>query len=75
MKDDGYIYCFRQGDKQFHRLDTEKFIFDNILQIVVDESDVLWIFTSDGNNKSYQLKKRVKTSHFLSKIISSIRKN
>ena len=57
MKDDGYIYCFRQGDKQFHRLDTEKFIFDNILQIVVDESDVLWIFTSDGNNKSYQLKK------------------
>ena len=23
----------------------------------MDESDVLWIFTSDGNNKSYQLKK------------------
>lgn len=46
-----------KADKQFHRLDTEKFIFDNILQIVVDESDVLWIFTSDGNNKSYQLKK------------------
>ncbi|WP_455585169.1 two-component regulator propeller domain-containing protein [Bacteroides sp.] len=60
IKDDGYIYYFLQEEEAFHKLDTEKFPFDNVLQIMVDDSNVLWIFTSDGNSKSYQLKKNGK---------------
>lgn len=55
MNDDGFIYSFRQGDSRFRKLDTERFHFENLLQITADESDVLWIFSSDGMNKSYQL--------------------
>lgn len=57
MNDDGYIYAFHQGDSAFRKLDTEKFLFDDLLQITVDGSDVLWVFSADGKNKSYQLGK------------------
>lgn len=60
MKDDGYIYTFRQGDSCFQKLNTERFLFENFLEITVDESDVLWIFSSDGRNKSYSLDRNEK---------------
>lgn len=57
MNDDGYIYTFHPGDSAFRKLNTEKFLFDNLLHITVDESDVLWVFSADGRNRSYQLER------------------
>lgn len=43
--------------KSSERLDVGTVVFENVLQIVVDSSDILWIFSSDGSNQSYAIEK------------------
>lgn len=57
IKDDGCLYYFRQGGHEFRKLNVEKIPFENVQQIVVDSYNVLWIFASGGNSRSYVIEK------------------
>lgn len=57
IKDDGNIYYFNRRDNEFRKLDVGTVVFENVLQIVADSSDILWIFSSDGSNQSYAIEK------------------
>lgn len=54
---DGFIYCFCEGDEEFRKLDVEKVDFNNLKQMVFDSRNVLWLFSSDGDNRSYTVDK------------------
>lgn len=57
LKDDGYLYHYRQEEQAFHKLDIPHTDFRRVLSIAIDANDVLRIFTSDGNHQSYRIKK------------------
>lgn len=58
MKDDGYIYYCCLGEDRFHRLETERFAFEEVLTMTVDKEDVLWVFTSDTPSHGYKLQRQ-----------------
>lgn len=55
IKDDGYIYYYPVGGKEFGRLNAEKTHFEDVRQIVVDGDGILWIFSSGSDNRSYMI--------------------
>lgn len=57
IKDDGYIYYYHPGQKEFCKLDVEKIHFEEVRQMAIDNSGVLWIFSADNDNRSYQIEK------------------
>lgn len=57
LKDDGCLYHYQQEEQAFHKLDVPRMTFSQVLCLTVDANNVLWIFTSDNNNRSYQIKK------------------
>lgn len=57
LKDDGYLYCYQQEQQAFRRLDIPKVAFEYVLSIHVDTHNILWIFTSDNDTRSYRIQK------------------
>lgn len=57
VKDDGNIYYYRSGAKEFRKLDAEKLHFEELRQIAIDSSGILWIFSSNDDNRSYKIDK------------------
>lgn len=57
VKDDGYLYCIPQGQHAFQKLDVPRVSFAHILSVAVDADNVLWIFTSDNDTRSYRINK------------------
>lgn len=57
IKDDGYIYYYHPQQKDFCRLDVKKIHFEEVQQMAVDSFGVLWIFSSDNDNRSYTIEK------------------
>lgn len=58
LKDDGFIYYYQSGAKEFSKLDAEKVHFEEVRQIMIDSSGVLWIFSSNNDNRSYVIEKK-----------------
>lgn len=58
IKDDGYIYYYQMGAKEFCKLDAEKMHFEEVRQVVIDSSGILWIFSSNKDNRSYKIEKK-----------------
>lgn len=57
INDEGNAYYCCKGNNLFRKLDIDKFIFENIRLMTIDSSNILWILSSDGNNKSYAIEK------------------
>lgn len=57
IKDDGYIYYYHTGKKDFCKLDVKKMHFEEVQQMAIDSFGVLWIFSSDNDNRSYMIEK------------------
>lgn len=57
IKDDGYIYYYQPELKEFCKLDVKKIHFEEVQQMSIDNSGVLWIFSSDNDNRSYVIEK------------------
>ena len=57
VKDDGYLYCIPQGQHAFQKLDVPRVSFAHILSVAIDADNVLWIFTSDNDTRSYRINK------------------
>ena len=56
LKDDGYLYHYRPEEQTFHKLDIPRTAFGKVLSITIDANNILWIFTSDDNCRSYRIK-------------------
>lgn len=57
IKDDGYIYYYQPEQKDFCKLDVKKIHFEEVQQMAIDNFGVLWIFSSDNDNRSYIIEK------------------
>ncbi len=57
IKDDGYIYYYQPQQQDFCQLDVEKIHFEEVQEMAIDDFGVLWIFSADGDNRSYRIKK------------------
>lgn len=57
LKDDGILYYYQQTKKAFQKLAIPKLSFVNVLSITVDANNILWVFTSNNDTRSYQIKK------------------
>ena len=57
LKDDGYIWCYLSKTKEFYRLETEKLHVENVYQLAVDSYGILWVFSSDNDNRSYKIQR------------------
>lgn len=55
VKENNYIYYYNSLTDTFEKLFVENLIFENILEMVVDDSGILWIFSSDGNHHSFEI--------------------
>lgn len=62
IKDDGYIYYYQPEQKDFCKLDVKKIHFEEVQQMAIDNFGVLWIFSSDNDNRSYIIEKKRKSS-------------
>lgn len=57
IKDDGYLYHYQREQSTFEKLKVPQLAFDHVLASMIDSYDVLWIFTSNNDTRSYQIKK------------------
>lgn len=57
IKDDGYLYYYQEEKKTFQKFEIPQIAFEHLLSISVDTNNILWIFTSNHDTRSYQIKK------------------
>ena len=57
VKDDGYLYHYQREKQAFRKLEVPPVAFEHVLSTIVDENNILWIFTSDHDTRSYQIHK------------------
>lgn len=55
VKEDNYIHYYDPGEETFKRIFVYNLVFDNILEMAIDDLNVLWIFLSDGNHRTFDL--------------------
>ncbi|MCC8172267.1 MAG: response regulator [Parabacteroides sp.] len=55
LKDDGYLYYYREEAQAFRKLEIPGLDFSHVLSIAVGADDILWIFTSHEDTRSYQI--------------------
>ena len=57
LKDDGFFYYYQQAKGVFQKLDVPQPAFEHILCTTIDANNILWVFTSNNDNRSYQINK------------------
>ncbi|MCD7943238.1 MAG: response regulator [Bacteroides intestinalis] len=57
VKDDGYLYYYQQEEQALRKVKIPQMEFEHVLSTVIDENNILWIFTSNNDTRSYQIKK------------------
>ena len=72
IKDNGCLYYYQRELQKFQKIEIPQIAFKHILSITIDANDVLWIFTSDNDTRSYQVKK---TDHNITLIPNNLFKH
>ncbi|NDV58150.1 two-component regulator propeller domain-containing protein [Bacteroides sp. 519] len=57
-KEDNYLYFYEQSDESFHRVYIEDFVFEDLLEMAVDDQNTLWFFAKGGKYRSYELTRK-----------------
>lgn len=57
VKDDGYLYYYQQEKQTFQKLEVPRITFGHVLSVTIDANNILWVFTSDNDTRSYQINK------------------
>ncbi len=57
IKDDGYLYYYEPDKEVFRKLDVPPMTFGSILSTVIDKNNILWIFASGSDTRSYRIEK------------------
>ncbi|MCC8153143.1 MAG: hybrid sensor histidine kinase/response regulator, partial [Tannerellaceae bacterium] len=63
--EDNSISYFDRENLSFHKKQVDAISFDNILDIVIDKQDLLWIFTRDSKCLTYQIERVGEHVHFI----------
>lgn len=58
VNDDGYILCCQAGDTVFNKLEADKLRREAVCQVIVDPTDILWVFTTNQDHRSYSIEKK-----------------
>ena len=53
LKDDGYFYYYQQEKGTFRKLEVPQPAFEYILSTTIDANNILWVFTSNNDNRSF----------------------
>lgn len=56
LKDDGYLYYHQPEAHTFRKLKIPDLEFNHVLSMAVDAHDILWIFASNEETQSYQIR-------------------
>ena len=57
VKDDGYIYYYQPEKQLFQKLEVPQIAFGHVLSTIIDKNNILWVFTSNNDTRSYQINK------------------
>lgn len=55
VKEDNYLYYYEPADEAFYRIYIDNLICEDILEIAIDATNTLWIFSTGGKYRSYTL--------------------
>ena len=55
VKDDGYIYYYQPEKQLFQKLEVPQIAFGHVLSTIIDKNNILWVFTSNNETRSYQI--------------------
>lgn len=55
VKDDGYIYYYQPKKQLFQKLEIPQIAFGHVLSTIIDKNNILWVFTSNNDTRSYQI--------------------
>ncbi|NDV69367.1 two-component regulator propeller domain-containing protein [Dysgonomonas sp. 25] len=56
IREDGALHYYRDDDGlDFLKIDLPGVVFDNVLNIVADSNDYLWVFSNDGTSSCYKI--------------------
>ena len=55
VKDDGYIYYYQPEEQLFQKLEVPQIAFGHVLSTIIDKNNILWVFTSNNDTRSYQI--------------------
>ena len=55
VKDDGYIYYYQPEKQLFQKLEVPQIAFGHVLSTINDKNNILWVFTSNNDTRSYQI--------------------
>lgn len=67
VKEDNYIYYYVPEEKCFKCIFVYDLVFENILEMAIDDLNVLWIFSSDGNHRTFDLTRNKNEIHLTPK--------
>ena len=55
VKDDGYIYYYQPEKQLFQKLEVPQIAFGHVLSTIIDKNNILWVFTSNNDTRSYKI--------------------
>lgn len=55
VKDDGYIYYYQPEKQLFQKLEVPQIAFGHVLSTIIDKNNILLVFTSNNDTRSYQI--------------------
>lgn len=55
VKDDGYIYYYQPEKQLFQKLEVPQIAFGHVLSTIIDKNNILWVFHSNNDTRSYQI--------------------
>lgn len=55
VKDDGYIHYYQPEKQLFQKLEVPQIAFGHVLSTIIDKNNILWVFTSNNDTRSYQI--------------------
>lgn len=58
LKDDGYFYYYQSEKGTFQKLEVRQPGFEHVLSTAIDANNILWVFTSNNDTRSYQINKK-----------------
>lgn len=57
IREDNSVYYYHNGEEDFQKIPINELVFDGIVSMFVDQDNTLWIFTEDGNHRSFSIQR------------------
>ncbi|MDR0745865.1 MAG: response regulator [Mediterranea sp.] len=57
IKEDHSIFYYHTGEDAFQKIPVNELLFEGIINVFIDQDNTLWIFTEDGNHRSFSIQR------------------